>query len=50
MSESKTLEQPAKEHADEWKVGPGALDLLVIVLLVFPASFQSRRYGVAGGV
>ncbi|MGG7446218.1 nucleoside recognition domain-containing protein [Kosakonia oryzendophytica] len=39
MSESKTLEQPAKEHADEWKVGPGAWISLVIVLLVFSGFF-----------
>ncbi|WP_200553238.1 nucleoside recognition domain-containing protein [Kosakonia sp. LAM2021] len=39
MSESKTLEQPAKEHAEEWKVGPGAWISLVIVLLVFSGFF-----------
>ncbi|AMO50698.1 Nucleoside recognition [Kosakonia oryzendophytica] len=39
MSESKTLEQPAKAHADEWKVGPGAWISLVIVLLVFSGFF-----------
>lgn len=39
MSESKTLEQPAKEHAEEWKIGPGAWISLVIVLLVFSGFF-----------
>ncbi|MGY5958592.1 Nucleoside transporter/FeoB GTPase Gate domain-containing protein [Kosakonia sp. BK9b] len=39
MSESKTLDQPAKEHAEEWKVGPGAWISLVIVLLVFSGFF-----------
>ena len=39
MSESKTLEQPAKEHVEEWKVGPGAWISLVIVLLVFSGFF-----------
>ncbi|WP_342322334.1 nucleoside recognition domain-containing protein [Kosakonia sp. BYX6] len=39
MSESKTLEQPANETAEEWKVGPGAWISLVIVLLVFSGFF-----------
>ena len=39
MSESKTLKQPEKEAAEEWKVGPGAWISLVIVLLVFSGFF-----------
>lgn len=39
MSESKMLEQPAKEEANEWKVGPGAWISLIIVLLVFSGFF-----------
>ncbi|MNG57211.1 hypothetical protein D3C79_153130 [compost metagenome] len=39
MSESKILEKPEKEPADEWKVGPGAWLSLVIVLLVFSGFF-----------
>lgn len=39
MSELKTLEETAKEHADEWRVGPGAWISLVIVLLVFSGFF-----------
>jgi len=39
MSESKMLEQPAKDAVEEWKVGPGAWISLIIVLLVFSGFF-----------
>lgn len=39
MSESKSLDQPAKEEANEWRVGPGAWLSLIIVLLVFSGFF-----------
>ena len=39
MSESKTLERPAEEEANEWRVGPGAWIALIIVLLVFSGFF-----------